>query len=426
MKTVAVSIPLLLCACTQTAEPVSHLEKRSLGVECYYGQTSSGRVPLSKIVHELRAVERGDTVHVAVIFNREFVDNTYGVNAIGWGERGHTFKDLTGSDHVELGLWSRGGAETFRSKVDYLTALDRDQSGFGSLGIGGGDGKLLVGDASAVVAWGSSLDANFNAAGYALTDSSPETDDSYTPNPQYPNWNFWVEYRLQVLLSAFGTSGFGAARMEFVHASPSKLGTNTVEVVQDDCPIDGEPDPFPDCERASPETDCNLVPDTDGDGTPDTVDSDDDDDGIPDNVDGDANGDDVPDLADTDGDGIPNDRDPDDDGDGTPDELDGDDNGDGILDSADTDGDGIPDASDPDDDNDGVIDPVDGDDDGDGLPDLVDTDGDGIPDASDPDDDNDGVIDPVDGGGLDAPEQCTADEDCALGESCLGGQCVSV
>ena len=29
-------------------------------------------------------------------------DNSYGVNAVGWGTKGHTFGNLVGSDHAGL------------------------------------------------------------------------------------------------------------------------------------------------------------------------------------------------------------------------------------------------------------------------------------------------------------------------------------
>jgi hypothetical protein len=193
------------------------------------------------------------------------------------------------------------------------------------------------------------------------------------------------------------------------------------------------------------------VLDTDNDGMPNETDTDDDNDGIPDNteigmaldVNGklilpDVDGDGKPDLIDsidTDGDGMPDVTDPDDDGDGiadsldkypldtdndgTPNTTDTDDDGDGILDTAemmgkalDTDNDGIPNETDTDDDNDGILDAIeigmsfdiDGklilpDVDGDGKPDLIDgldTDNDGIFDSVDADDDNDGIPDAQD------------------------------
>ena len=193
--------------------------------------------------------------------------------------------------------------------------------------------------------------------------------------------------------------------------------------------------------------------DTDGDGTPDYLDSDSDGDGIPDAVEG-GNPDPCTAPVDTDGDGKPDFRDLDSDDandatvadreeagpdptqpvdsdvDGIPDYRDDDDDGDGIVDrieltaqgavvaatkladAPDSDVDGIPDFLDTDSDGDGIPDLVDGavdtdndlvgnyrdlDSDGDCIPDAmegaVDTDMDGAPDFVDLDSDNDGLVD---------------------------------
>ena len=80
------------------------------------------------------------------------------------------------------------------------------------------------------------------------------------------------------------------------------------------------------------------------------------------------------------------------DGDGIPDSVDTDDDNDGILDGSDpfpldTDNDGLDNAVDPDDDNDGILDGLDS------FP--LDTDNDGLDNAADYDDDNDGVLDAI-------------------------------
>src|SRR5262245_34616882 len=85
-------------------------QESTLVVKCYWGRTNRGLLPWSRIVHELRATDLGTEVDVGIVFNREFVDNTYGRNAIGWSaHRGHTFQDLHRSDHVELGLINGDG-----------------------------------------------------------------------------------------------------------------------------------------------------------------------------------------------------------------------------------------------------------------------------------------------------------------------------
>ena len=127
--------------------------------------------------------------------------------------------------------------------------------------------------------------------------------------------------------------------------------------------------------------------DTDADGIPDVIDSDDDGDGYPDSSDA------FPLLSgewlDTDLDGIGNNQDRDDDGDGVADgndafPLDRDE-------SLDSDGDGAGNNADPDDDGDGYLDIVDA------FPlqsgEWLDTDGDGVGNNADSDDDGDGIGD---------------------------------
>ena len=165
--------------------------------------------------------------------------------------------------------------------------------------------------------------------------------------------------------------------------------------------------------------------DSDGDGTPDNLDSDDDNDGIPDEDDEDDDGDGIPDTdEDPDMDGIPNSEDEDDDNDGVPDseeepgcEIYSDCDNDGVPDdmdgddhTVDSDDDGIPDNLDSDDDNDGIPDEDDEDDDGDDIPDTdEDPDMDGIPNSEDEDDDNDGVPDSEEEPGCEIYRDCDGD-----------------
>lgn len=199
------------------------------------------------------------------------------------------------------------------------------------------------------------------------------------------------------------------------------------------CLADTDGDGIPD----TAETDAGLNPnslDSDGDGIPDSVEApngqliDTDHDGIPDVLDLDADGDGIADKLeigpdplhprDTDGDGIPDYLDTDCDGDGWPDSVEK---------SVDTDGDGTPDYRDTDSDGDGISDAdelqwrtnrVKADSDGDGISDFietnsaksaVDTDGDGTPDAIDSDSDGDGISDAIERGSESAPVDTDGD-----------------
>lgn len=138
-----------------------------------------------------------------------------------------------------------------RFKIDYISAADGASSGFASLGVDGGEGALLDGDPAWVLAATTSLDRNLNACGLgSFTDSSPETDALYTPNPDASDWDYRVSYEIWIAAAAFGDAGFGSALIENVHASPSKVAGNTVDVLPAPCPADPaqpelEPAPLP-------------------------------------------------------------------------------------------------------------------------------------------------------------------------------------
>ena len=183
-----------------------------------------------------------------------------------------------------------------------------------------------------------------------------------------------------------------------------------------------------------------VLPDLDGDGTPDVVDADDDGDDVKDSDD--AFPRDATESLDTDRDGIGNNADTDDDNDEVLDGADAfprdpkesvDTDGDGIGNNADTDDDGddVADGSDAfpldatetlDTDSDGTGNNADTDDDGDGVADgsdafpldateTLDTDSDGTGNNADTDDDGDGVADGSDAFPLDATETLDTDSD---------------
>lgn len=249
--------------------------------------------PAALIEQVVETVNGQSYVHIRVTFDPAFADNTYGANAsAGWygsadGKegKGHTFSnDLTGSDHIELLLTDGTGATVMELGEDYISGEDGDGPkppkggpgaeatggapgvggasgsgcGFTNLGVTGGDGKMMTGDASHVIGVASSLDRNINGCGYCqssacapassdgasdsssdgdCTVDSPLTDENYTPNPATPDWNYAVVYEVWISLDAFGDAGFGQAYITFVHASPSKIpGNNTLYVEPTECP----------------------------------------------------------------------------------------------------------------------------------------------------------------------------------------------
>lgn len=267
---------------------------------CFFapGQTE----PVATIEQVLECAEGTDAVHLRLTFDPAFVDNTYGENAIGWAERsgpggpgaagpggaappppkpgkdpmpgmgkamkphgpghgGHTWKDLVGSDHAELVVSNEAGEIVSQFKLDYVSESSSAPSGYASLGVTGGDGKMIVGDAEDVVKWQTSIERNLNERGYAsYVVDSPATDADYTPNADTPNWDYRVVYEAWIDIDAFGESGFGGALIEHVHASPSKAPHNTIEVTPGECPCqrdggcgDGPPPPPPEEEETCEE-----------------------------------------------------------------------------------------------------------------------------------------------------------------------------
>jgi hypothetical protein len=203
------------------------------GSVCYESPTNSFVSCKSRWTYDSVA----QTITIRTSLSKPFVDNTYGTNTIGWSN-GHTFSNLTGSDHLQLALYDGANVKKMEFKMDYLTASTAADapSGYKSLGVIGGEGRMLLGSATDVVDVTTSLDENFNTYGYVLTTNSPATNSLYAPNPSYPNWIYDVWYQCTIKLSAFGSAGFGIPLISWIHASPSKTGNNTEVCVPVDCP----------------------------------------------------------------------------------------------------------------------------------------------------------------------------------------------
>jgi len=239
-----------VCATSATSNPTG----TTSGSICFYGPgtpttttTTTSSTPAATIEYLHETAGGQEYYRFRIIFDPAFVDNTYGVNAIGWVQKGHTFKDLVGSDHAELSLFDATPALVSMFDIDYITANAASACLYGALGVSGGEGKMLVGDAKVVLASTTSLDRNLNGCGYCkstacggdCTVDSPVTDAKYTPNPAAPNWDYRVVYEVWIDAAAFAGKGFGGASITFVHASPSKASTNTVTVTPKPCCPEG-------------------------------------------------------------------------------------------------------------------------------------------------------------------------------------------
>jgi hypothetical protein len=210
--------------------------------------------PAAVIEHIIEEINGKKYIHLRVTFDPRFADNTYGVNAVGWGgeplsppldgkkapkaKGGHTFKDLVGSDHVELLLIDDAGNIVMDFKLDYISEDPSSPCGYATLGVNGGEGKMLIGDAADIAAVATSLDRNLNGCGYCSTVDSPVTDQNFSLDPAAPNWDYRVVYEVWIAYDAFEGIGFGGAFLPSVHASPSKASSNTLDVTPTPCPPD--------------------------------------------------------------------------------------------------------------------------------------------------------------------------------------------
>jgi hypothetical protein len=181
-------------------------------------------------------------------------DNSYGVNAVGWGTKGHEFKDLVGSDRAGFQLVDAHGVVKLDFRIDYITAKTGTPSGYASLGAAGGDGKVNLasdGKGATGITGDSSLARNLNTLGYFVggtqvpatktatngTDllvDSPKTvnrPDDYTlltPNPWDNGWDFHDTYFVTISAARLASLGFDALTWKArpngdqLHNSPAK------------------------------------------------------------------------------------------------------------------------------------------------------------------------------------------------------------
>lgn len=171
----------------------------------------------------------GDIV-IRFVQSRDVVDNTYGVNAVGWPS-GHKFSQLVGSDHAEFKLRDGAGNVVLYFAADYISQSSAYPSGYGTPGVTGGDGKMMIGSASDVLSVHTSIsdDLNQSPAFYGYTTDSP-------PEPN-PAWEYRDSYTVVVSGAKFAANGFGSVEIPYVHNSPAKKAPNAISPVPCDTEV---------------------------------------------------------------------------------------------------------------------------------------------------------------------------------------------
>ncbi len=167
---------------------------------------------------EIETLPGGD-VKVRYLQSRNVVDNTYGVNSVGYPKH-HNFGDLLGSDKAQFRFRDGAGSVVLEFIADYISSSSAYPSGYGTLGVAGGDGKMVVGSSANVVSVETSITESLN--------QSPAFYGFTTDSPAEPNaaWDYVDSYTVVVKGSLFTANGFGGVEIPGVHNSPSKKGFN--------------------------------------------------------------------------------------------------------------------------------------------------------------------------------------------------------
>jgi hypothetical protein len=173
-------------------------------------------------------------------------DNSYGVNAVGWPS-GHTFGNLTGSDKAGVQIKDQNGVVRLSFNMDYLSASTSFPSGYGSLGVTGGDGDMVVGTADGITVTTSlannlnniNIPGLFNPVTHVqligsvnVLVNSPPTDPAHLTynisDPALAGWDFHDTYYATISAAKLASIGFDPAtwtvepNLTVLHNSPAK------------------------------------------------------------------------------------------------------------------------------------------------------------------------------------------------------------
>jgi hypothetical protein len=169
-------------------------------------------------------------------------DNSYGTNAIGWGSKGHTFSNLTGSDKAEFFVKDANGNVVLHFFLDYIsqgtkTPGSPTPSGYDSLGPFGGDGDFVSGNSQFLLSWNTSMAKNLNETGFCtgtppnctvsgvnLLVNSPPAAAYPEPDPPFGAWDFTDAYEFTVSKFAFpNNTAVKNVSVGLIHNSPAKV-----------------------------------------------------------------------------------------------------------------------------------------------------------------------------------------------------------
>jgi hypothetical protein len=174
-------------------------------------------------------------VRATFVESRSINDNVYGTSATpatGWS-KGHKYSDLVGSDHAQFLFDDANGQNVLQFNLDYISQATSTTfgggttvsypSGYGTLGVNGGDGGMTYGSSANVLSATTSLTQDVNNP--LFVSSAFRTNSPVEPNA---NWVYDITYSVVVGKAAFGAAGFGGWRITAVHNSPPKTGNGAL------------------------------------------------------------------------------------------------------------------------------------------------------------------------------------------------------
>ncbi len=206
------------------------------------------------------AVESGtNNLAIAIVLPLQINDTSYGSTSMAapfyWPGKGRKFDQIVGSDHIGLTITSTTGDVLIDALVDNLAKYEMKDGSveYHSTGVTNGspypsdvykvrqgDGQMLVGDASSVLASKTSLDYNYNVVGYTNTTNSP-TPGSVSGYIDQMIYEILIDG--DALTDENGNFIFGGAAMTLAHLSPEKIGLDHIGPPTPDPPSGETPEP---------------------------------------------------------------------------------------------------------------------------------------------------------------------------------------
>ena len=151
-------------------------------------------------------------------------DNTYGRgSSSSWGGQQRNFTDMLSGQAAEFRFLDANGNTVLDVATDYVSKSSSFPSGYGTLGVKGGNGAVISGSSSHVISCDTTLSHNLNQSSsfYKCTTDSPTSS----------SWDNVSGYTIVVDGKTFGSAGWGGVAIPECHNQNSiQYGCNDQKV----------------------------------------------------------------------------------------------------------------------------------------------------------------------------------------------------